>query len=211
VRQGQFQISLYSCFQVLQFGVFSVKLSVAGHLVKKISLPRELFPLASVGGAIFNFLIQLTLLVGVTFLIGRPPLWENILYPIAAISLIVILGTALSLLLAALNVYLRDVQHLVEVLLLILFWCSPIVYSPALVHAAIGGTFLEEIYFANPVTLAAVGMQRGMWSAGISDSSQYWPPNLAIQLALACLISVVFMWLAQRIFSRLEGNFAQEI
>jgi len=45
------------------------------------------------------------------------------------LSLVVVFGSALGLLLSALNVYLRDVQHLVEVVLIALFWVSPIVYS----------------------------------------------------------------------------------
>ena len=46
-----------------------------------------------------------------------------------SVLLILTFATALALVLSALNVYLRDVQHLIEILLLVLFWASPIVYS----------------------------------------------------------------------------------
>jgi ABC-2 type transport system permease protein len=103
------------------------------------------------------------------------------------------------------------VQHLVEVMLLIFFWASPIVYSISFVNATLHGSLLEEIYLANPVTLAVLGMQKAMWVAGTSDPSQYWPPNLEIRLVVALVVSVFLLWIAQRVFSRLQSNFAQEL
>ncbi len=59
-------------------------------------------------------------------------------------------STTLSLVLSAANVYLRDVQYLVEVGLALLFWASPIVYPWRLVEEHLGGTFWEQLYLANP-------------------------------------------------------------
>ena len=51
---------------------------------------------------------------------------------------------ALAFLLSALNVYLRDVQYLVEIVLMVLFWTTPIVYSWAQAHAQLGNGILES-------------------------------------------------------------------
>lgn len=54
-------------------------------------------------------------------------------------------------------------------------------------------------------------MQKAIWVAGASDPAQYWPPMLGIRMLIALVISIVALYLAQRVFSRLQGNFAQEL
>ncbi|AWB95915.1 sugar ABC transporter [Agromyces badenianii] len=180
-------------------------------LVKKVYLPREIFPLAAVGASLFNFAVQFGILIVATLVLGRPPIHADLAYLPLSVALILVFATALALVLSALNVYLRDVQHLVEILLLVLFWASPIVYSVGFVHTAIGGTIWEQLYLANPVTLAVLGMQKAMWMAGTTDTTQYWPDDLALRMLVATGICLILLWIAQRIFSRLQANFAQEL
>jgi ABC-2 type transport system permease protein len=47
-----------------------------------------------------------------------------------------------------------------------------------------------------------------MWVAG---ADQEWPADLAVRLAVVGVLSIALLWLAQRVFARLEGNFAQEL
>lgn len=184
-------------------------------LVKKVYLPREIFPLAAVGGSLFNFMVQCVVLAGAiiflsTSALGGTDLW---LVPLSVITLIVF-STALGLLLSALNVYFRDVQHFVEIGIMVLFWASPIVYSFTFVHKALHGNWLEQLYLANPVTLAVVGMQQALWAAGDTATgvqAQVWPADLELRLVVALVVSTVLLWIAQRVFSRLQGNFAQEL
>lgn len=185
-------------------------------LVKKVYLPREIFPLSSIGGALFNFLVQLVVLViAIVFLASVPFDWgPDILLAPAAVITLVVFSTAIGLFLSAVNVYLRDVQHIVEIALIVLFWASPIVYSYTFVHKLLHGNWLEQLYLANPVTVAILGMQRALWSAGDTSTgpmAQVWPPALGIRLLVIFLISIVLLWLAQRVFARLQGNFAQEL
>ncbi|WP_167044888.1 ABC transporter permease [Salinibacterium sp. ZJ454] len=177
-------------------------------LIKKVYLPREIFPLATVGSAGFNFLVQFAILLLATIALGQAPLSPSLwLLPLSLVALLLV-AFSVGLLLSALNVYLRDVQHLVEVLLLVMFWASPIVYSYQFVHSALGGGWLEQLYLANPFTPIVLGFQKSMWLAG---AEQLWPPYLELRLAVVCLVSLAFLWLAQRIFAKLEGNFAQEL
>lgn len=181
-------------------------------LVKKIYFPREVFPLASVGSAAFNFLVQLAVLIVATLISGQPPLAENLSYAALAILLILTFGSALGILLSALNVYFRDIEHLISVLLIVLFWASPIVYSFSLVTQVTGTGILQNIYLSNPVTLSVLGFQKAFWSAGsqLQDITP-WPDNLGLLMLIALGVSLFFLWISQRIFSRLEGNFAQEL
>lgn len=193
-------------YEVLQGATGSI-VSNAG-LIKKVYLPREIFPLAATGSALFNFGIQFIVLFAATAVLGQIPLSIEFLYAPLGALLLLCFSFAVGLLFSALNVYFRDMQHLVEVLLLVLFWSSPIVYSYAFVNDILQGNWLEQIYLANPITIGIMGVQKGMWIAG---SDQAWPADLTLRLVVMTLLSVLFIWIAQRIFARLEGNFAQEI
>lgn len=181
-------------------------------LVKKVYLPREIFPLATVGSALFNFAVQLVILLAAAIVLRQAPFDANLVYGAASLVLMVLFSTALGLLLAALNVYLRDVQHIVEVVVLILFWASPIVYSFSFIDAKLHGDLLEQLYLANPITVAVLGMQRALWVAGTTQSTlTNWPANLDVRLIITLIGSAILLWFCQRIFSRLQGNFAQEL
>ena len=185
----------------------TVSIVVNAGLIKKVYIPREIFPLSVVGSAGFNFLVQFVILVAVTIAFGRAPGANLLFLPLAIVSLVLV-SFAIGLLLSALNVYLRDIQHLVEVLLLVLFWSSPIVYSYELVHETLDGGWLEQLYLANPFTPIVLGFQKAMWVAG---ENQAWPPALELRLAIVAIVGVLAVWAAQRVFARLEGRFAQEL
>ena len=180
---------------------------VNSGLVKKVYLPREVFPLSTTGSALFNFGIQLAILVVATFVAGSPPHGPGLIYLPLSFALLLVFGLALALLFSAVNVYLRDVQYLVEIALMVLFWASPIVYSWSQVAGSVGGK-AEEIYLANPITLATLGFQRAFWIAG---TDQPVPDHLGLRLCIALAISLVLLWFCQRLFTRLQGNFAQEL
>jgi ABC-2 type transport system permease protein len=182
-------------------------LSNAG-LIKKIYLPREVFPLSAVGSALFNFAMQLSILTVATFVIGKPPTLEGLLFLPPAIAVLIVYGTAIGLVTAALNVFLRDVQYLVEITLMVLFWTTPTVYSWALVQDAVGSSVVESIYLCNPVAVSILAMQRTFWVAGADAPA---PENLGVRLVVMLVLGLAFLWIGQRTFARLEGNFAQEL
>lgn len=192
---------------------------VNSGLIKKVYVPREVFPLSVIGAALFNFLIQLSILIGATIVVGAFPTGSRWWYFFLALAVLIVFSTALALLLAAVNVYLRDVQYLVEILIMIFLWVSPIVYAWEMVDARVDG-FLETLYLANPMTQVVLGFQRALWVAGdgvtaadgtVEIPATNFPPDLAQSLAITFVISILLLWLCQRVFSRLQGNFAQEL
>ncbi|MCU1476223.1 MAG: transporter permease [Subtercola sp.] len=195
-----------------------------GGLIKKVYLPREIFPLASTGSAIFNFLVQMVVLLLAIIVLGQFPVSWNLLYVPVAFVVVLIWGVTFAVVLSALNVFLRDIQYLVEVAMLLLFWASPIVYSWTLVVQSVKThTWLLDVYLLNPISLAMLAFQRGLWQAGsqtrvLGDPGNLtvvppvqWPANMDLLLVLATIAGLVALFFAQRIFSRLQGNFAQEI
>jgi ABC-2 type transport system permease protein len=176
-------------------------------LIKKVYVPREVFPLSVVGSSFVNFLIQLGVLLAGTAVTGAFPTGSRWGYFLLALCVLVVFATAMGMLLSAVNVYLRDVQYLVEILIVIFFWASPIIYSWGMVDERIDG-FLEGLYLANPMTPVVLAFQRTFWVAG---DSQPYPENLTALLGIMLAASLVLLWAAQRVFSRLQANFAQEL
>lgn len=180
-----------------------------GGLIKKVYVPREVFPLSTTGSALFNFAIQFGVLIVAAVALGQVRIDSRLLYLPLSFAVLLTFGLAIGLVLSAVNVYLRDVQYLVEIATMVLFWASPIVYSWEMVSDAIGdNSWLTELYLANPVTLAVLGFQRALWAAG---EDMPVPDHLGTRLGVALVISVMLLWLSQRVFTRLQGNFAQEL
>ncbi len=200
-------LTAYQLFSEIVSGCTGSILGNAG-LVKKIYLPREVFPLSTVGSALFNFAIQLGVLVAATLVVGRFPTGERLLYLPLSAAVLFVWATALGLMLAAVNVYLRDVQYIVEISLIVLFWSTPTVYSFELVRNAVQSPLIENIYLSNPIAASVLGMQRAFWVAGDGKEQV---PDLALRLLVMLAVGSLLLWLGQRVFARLEGNFAQEM
>ncbi len=194
-------------FQEIAVGGTGSILANAG-LVKKVYMPRELFPLASTGSALFNFGVQIVVLIIATLVVGAPPLHLDVFYAVPALLVILIYGLAFALFFAAVNVYLRDIQHLVEVATLLLFWMSPVVYSWQMVTSIVSNPVLLEIYTNNPLTLAILGFQRAFWVAGDSVAA---PDHLLLRLVIAIVVGIGLLFVSHRVFLRLQGDFAQEL
>lgn len=180
-------------------------------IIKKIQLPREIFPLSAIGASLFNFAMQFIILVVAAVAVGlhRGNLIhdQRLLYIPLALAVVLVWAVALGLVLSAANVYLRDIQYLVEVALLVGMWASPIVYSWKMIAERAGHT-LQEIYLSNPVTLAVMGFQRALWSGGVGEPTA---SHLAIRLLIALGVGLLAVGLAQRIFAMMQRDFAQEL
>lgn len=208
-------LTMWALFSEIVSGATTSILANSG-LIKKVQLPREIFPLSAAGNALVNFGIQLVVLIlAQIFFATSPPQWSTdlLLAPLALVTLVVY-ATAIGVLLSALNVYFRDIQHFVEIALIFLFWASPIVYSYTFVNRALAGSLIETLYIANPVSIAIIAFQKALWGAGSTatgELAQSWPPDLALRLLIALGVSIVLLFISQRVFARLQGNFAQEL
>jgi ABC-2 type transport system permease protein len=201
--------------------------SIVGNagLIKKVYFPREILPLATIGAGLVHFGLQLVVLFGVLLAFGYDFFGPNLLLlPLAVVALVIFL-TAMSLFLAAANVYLRDVQHLIEVFLLFWFWLTPIVYPinfafDVLSKRSVFGVKLSSIYMLNPMANVVVGFQRAVYkrlvvtdSNGVSVKTLYQASigTYVGRLVGVIVVSSALVWLAQRVFARAQGNFAQEL
>ncbi len=204
-------LTIYSFFAEAVQGSTSSILANAG-LVKKIYLPREVFPLASVGAAGFMFLVQCLVLLSGAIIFRALPAPVEMLWFFPAVLLIMVYGLAFGILLSALNVYLRDVQYVTDVVMMLAMWGSPIVYAWTMVSDAFKTLNLPswalEVYTNNPITLGVLGFRKAFWGAG---SPGDYPDDLLQRMLIAGVIGLVLLVVSHRVFTRLQGNFAQEM
>jgi ABC-2 type transport system permease protein len=188
-------------------------------IVKKVSFPREILALAAVGSACVFFFFQAIVMVIFMVVLQAPP--DLAYFPVLVLALItgVILASALSVLLSSINVYLRDTQHLIEVVLTAWFWACPIVYSYWTVEKKLGPRGLTWIYFLNPVTPLVLAFQRCLYAHPVvtiqGTVTQVLPTQgylwYVVLVLIVLVLSLLLFLIALAIFGRLEGNFAEEL
>lgn len=168
------------------------------NLVKKVYFPREVLVVGVVGANLVNFMISLLLLV--PFLVffqihvGAPLLLLPVLI---LMEIVFVLGVAFAV--AALDVFFRDIEHLIQVFVLVLFFGTPIIYpfSTNLLSPKV-----KQFLIFNPLTWLMDSYQRVL----------YWNdwPRLDF-LLLFGLLSLVVLLAGAAIFARLKGSFAEEV
>jgi ABC-2 type transport system permease protein len=193
-----------------------------GGLVKKVSFPREVLPLASVGAALFNFMLQTIVMVLALAVFVHAPSPEYLLLAVVALAILTLFASALSIFLSAVNVKFRDTQHLLELVLMLWFWGTPIVYQYAgRVHDGVASHGLRVLYFANPITPIVLTFQRAFYNmldpkatkgGGFVKVLRHDPITwYAWHLGIVFVVACIFLYGALAIFGRLEGNFAEEL
>jgi ABC-2 type transport system permease protein len=181
-----------------------------GNLIKKIYLPRELFPVASVWVSAVHFFPQLVVLVAACLFAGWRPDALQLLTALCGFVVVALLATGLGLLFGAVNVYFRDSENIVDMLLMVATWASPVMYAWTMVHDKLGSVGYA-VYQANPITIGVELFHYAFWFP-TTDGSSAIPPNLfVLWLPVGLAVSLAVLVLGQFTFRRLEGRFAQEL
>jgi ABC-2 type transport system permease protein len=193
-------------------------------IVKKVSFPREILALAAVGSACVFFFFQAIVMVIFMLVLHTGP--DLAYLPVLLLALVtgVILASALAVLLSSINVYLRDTQHLIEVILTAWFWACPIVYAyQQNIGLKLGPKGLTFIYFLNPMVPLVLSFQRCIYAHpttyakvnGVLTPFYVLPTKgmlWYVGLDLGVLfLSIILFLVALATFGRLEGNFAEEL
>ncbi|MGH2500706.1 MAG: ABC transporter permease [Candidatus Limnocylindria bacterium] len=150
-----------------------------GAIVKKVRLPLQLLPAASVLSALANFLLSLVVLFGVLLVFGpRHP--EGLAFLPLLVAIQIVLNLGLAYLLAALNVFFRDVEHILGVLVMAAYFLTPVLFPIAILADRPRELFLIHL---NPMTAVIVGYQRAL----LDGLPPEWAP-LAYSAAFALAV-----------------------
>ena len=176
---------------------------VLGHasLVKKTWFPRVILPLSAVLGNLVHFGLSLLVLAVALPLLGVAPHagWLHLPWLIG-LQFLFCLGISLGL--SALNVFFRDVEHLVPIGLMSWFFVTPVIYSAEQVvgNPTLPG-WVAPVFFANPMA-ALLAWYRHAFLGDPLPAVPLWP-GLSMAFAVFALGLLLFM--------RLEPRFADEL
>lgn len=132
--------SLYVFTGILMWNMASMSLNLGamaivngGNLLRKVRMPAWVFPLSSASSSAVNFLFSMLPLAALILYHKVPVTTQTLLFPLVLVCYaFFILG--LSLFLSVANVFFRDVGHVLEPVLAITFYGTPIVYDPNLLQ-----------------------------------------------------------------------------
>jgi lipopolysaccharide transport system permease protein len=147
-------------------------------LLKRLPLPREIVPLASVLSISVHLVIQIFLLLATALIFGRGPNVQWFWLPLVC-GLEIVFVCGLALLTSTINVYVRDTRYIVDAINTILFWLVPIFYSFDRIPAR-----FAEVYQLNPVAALVLCLRNILLTATA-------PPNSTL-IRLTAVSGVMF-------------------
>ena len=167
-----------------------------GNIIKKVYFPREIIPISVVTAESINFLISTIIILGFVIFGGIGISKYLIFYPIVLVAQYLVI-LAISLIISSICVYLRDLQHFIGVILQLLFYAAPIVYSQDSIPVE-----YQWILKYNPMTYV-INAYRNIF---------YYKTNIEIQpILILIFISIIMCIIAYLIFSKLQRNFAEQL
>jgi len=104
-----------------------VSIIQAAPLIKKVYIPKYIFPVEKILFAFVNLLFSLIAVVFVIIILGMQVHWTILLFPIPLL-LILVFAIGLGLILSSANVFFRDISHLYSVWTTAWFYLTPVIY-----------------------------------------------------------------------------------
>lgn len=102
------------------------------NLIKKVYIPKAIFPLSVVVSAMINFIFSLVPLFIIFFITGTSVGPHLYLLP-AILIMVAVFSFGISLILSTLTVFFHDAQYIYEVLLLAWMYMTPIFYPESII------------------------------------------------------------------------------
>ena len=167
-----------------------------GGIIKKVYFPRAILPISVVCAALINFLISCIIILIFVFFSGIGFSLNILWLPIIALFQSM-LSLGLLFALSSINVYVKDVEYLVQFLMNLLFYATPIIYNVTMFPAK-----FRWILYLNPMA-HLIDAYRAIF---------YYKtmPNLE-SLGIVGIVSMVVLVLGYLIFKKLEKGFAEEL
>ena len=165
------------------------------NLVKRVVFPLDLLCVALVMQVAIHTALQIVVLGLLQVVLGEglgPDLWRLTL----ALPWLLVLMMATALMLTALGCFLRDLQHIVPLVMSGLLFLSPVFYPSSAAPEPLG-----QVLAFNPLTGPIEMLRSALFGTADPLSGAYVP--MAATLAL--------LWLSQRVFARLRPGFADQV
>lgn len=178
----------------------------SSYLIKKVYFPREVLPLAAILSSTVNFLISLPVFFAVAIALGvRLTPWALLAPVVLLVQVIFSIG--IGLILATLNVYYRDTQIIMEVLMLAWFFVTPILWDARTIPETkvllgIAWPIQRLVYILNPMASIIASYR----------DTLYWGTQPALDFFLrSTATAVVILIVGYLVFHRFSSSFAEEL
>ncbi len=188
---------------LLPWNFFAQSLSSAANaltgnasLITKIYFPREILVLGTIIAKMVDFFYSCLVLV-LFFAFYHVPLNSQIVWVIPIFIIQLIFTAGLSLLISAFNLFYRDIQYLLSLIISLWFYLTPVLYPIE--------QFPDKyrwIFIFNPMSVIINAYRQTVLGGG--------EPNLN-SLGIATLTSIVFFIISFLIFKKMEGKFADYV
>ena len=173
-------------------------LIAGGNLIKKVLFPAEVLPIVTVLAGLAHFAFGLPILAGFLayYRTAVAPL-DLVWFPVI-VFVQLLLTTGVALFVAALTVHFRDVRDILQNLLTLWFFATPIIYPIEQVPERI-----RRWLSLNPFTHLAVAYQEVLFRPGPFTG---WPQLLAVGVC-----SLIVLFVGYFVFDRLRDTLAEEV
>ena len=182
-------------------------------IVRKMAMPNEMFPVASMLVSLYHVVPQMVILMIACLAYGWTPDAGGLLAVLIALIIIMLLGTAMALLFSAANVFFRDWSSVVNILTNFVRFGVPMIYPYSMVEERFRAA--APYYLLNPIADAVLLFQRAFW-VGTTDDQQHTMaehlPSHLHERGIAMIgVCLVILLIAQMVFSRLESKIPERI
>jgi len=167
-----------------------------GNILKKVYFPRSILPLSLVTSETINFLVSCIIILAFIVIKGFGISKFILFFPLVLlIQYVLLLGIAL--IFSAITVYMRDIQHFIGVVLQLLFYATPIVYSIDTIPEN-----FRWILKWNPMTYIIEGYRAIFYNQTMPDLKS---------LGVLGIISIIILIVGYLLFNKLQKRFAEEL
>ena len=203
LRNTQDHYVIFLCVALIPWNYFTTIVTQStgtiianGDIVKKVYFPREILPISVVTSQLVNFLISTIIILAFVLFSGMGISKYILFYPvILLIQYIFSIGVAF--IVSSATVFLRDLEHLISIAMMMLFYATPIAYSADTIPAN-----FSFIITLNPMA-HILNAYRDIF---------YYQRMPELQtLAIIFAISLALFGVGYAIFNKLQKSFAEEL
>lgn len=179
---------------VINQGMIAVRMNAG--IIKKVYFPREILPISVAVSGLINFFISCIIII-IFCLIGGIGISPYIIFLpfIAIIQFFLTLGIVFAL--SAINIYIKDTEYLIQFLINMLFYATPILYPTTLFPENI-----RWLLYLNPLT-ELIDAYRNIFM-------YHQLPAINGIIYLIAITIIIFI-VGYMIFKKLEKGFAEEV
>ena len=166
-------------------------------LVKKIYFPRQVLPIAYVTSSFINMLFSFIVIFGVLIISGHGVNWKALCYLPLIMGVEYVLALGMTLIFSALDVFFRDLEHILGIVVMAWMYLTPIMYKAEQVPEQ-----FRSLFYMNPMTPIVIAYR---------DILYYKQTPHVSLLIKAGIFGISLLIIGAVIFQMLQKSFAEEL